>query len=189
MEQLRLFIAVEIPAEVRKRLAEIEQQLMAAGADVKWVPEGNFHITLKFLGNVESDRTDAIAAAVESAVQGVPCFDVTLSGTGAFPNTRRPNVVWVGMTSGADQMKVLAERVERAMEPLGFASENRPFSPHITVGRSKTPKNAENLREQIERQRDEAAGSFQVSNVSVMKSDLRPSGPTYTRISDVRLRI
>ena len=188
MEQLRLFIAVEIPEDVRTRLAEIEKQLMASGADVKWVPEGNFHATLKFLGNVESDRAEAISRAIESAVQEVPGFDVCLAGVGAFPNTRRPNVVWVGMTSGADEMKALAEKVDRAMEPLGFAREARPFSSHITVGRSRTPKNADKLRELIERLRDEVAGLFQVSSVSVVKSDLRPAGPIYMRIADLKLK-
>ncbi len=187
MENLRLFIAVEIPAEVRKRLGEIEKELVASGADVKWVPEGNFHATLKFLGGVSSARVDAVTSAIEGAVQGVPGFEVCLAGVGAFPNLRRPNVVWVGMKSGADQMKVLAERVERAMEPLGFAPEKRPFSPHITLGRARTPKNAERLKELIERLRDEEAGAFRVEGVALMKSDLRPTGPVYTRIADFRL--
>lgn len=187
MEQLRLFIAVEIPAEIRKRLAEIEKQLMASVADVKWVPEGNLHITVKFLGSVDSDRVQAISSAVESAVNGSSAFNVALTGVGAFPNIRRPSVVWVGITSGGDELKAVAEKIDSAMEPLGFAREARPFSPHITVGRTRSPKNTDRLCELIERLREEDAGAFRVGAVSVVKSDLRPTGPIYTRIADLRL--
>lgn len=188
MDQVRLFIAVEIPAEVRSRLAEIEKRLMASGADVKWVPEGNFHITLKFLGGVDSSRVGDISSAVESAVSDASGFDAILAGVGAFPNTRRPSVVWVGITSGGDELSALAKRIEDAMEPLGFTREARAFSAHITVGRSRSPKNAAQLSEKLGQLRGEDVGSFRVDSVSVMKSDLRPTGPIYTKVAEVRLK-
>ena len=189
MDKLRLFIAIEIPAEVRRRLAEIEKELMASDADVKWVPEGNFHATLKFLGYVDEDRVEQVSRAVESAAKDSSAFEAALSGVGAFPNPRRPSVVWVGITSGVEEMKALAAKVEDALEPLGFAREERPFSAHITLGRTRSPRNADKLREIIERLREENAGRFEVEGVALMKSDLRPTGPVYSQIADCGLRI
>jgi len=188
MDKIRTFIAIELPGEVRRRLAEIEKELLASGADVKWVPETNFHITLKFLGGVDADRVDALTKAVESATEGVSTFDAAFAGVGAFPNVRRPNVVWVGIVSGGEEMKALAARVDSALEKLGFAREERPFSAHVTIGRSRTGRNADKLRELIEKLVEAEAGSYRVEAVSVMESELRPTGPIYSRIAELRLK-
>ena len=187
MEKFRAFIAVSIPTDVCRRLAEIEKQLSASGADVKWVAEGNFHVTMKFLGDVDSNRIEELTEAICSAVQDMPPFEVALSGVGAFPNTRQPNVVWVGTSTGGDELKAIVERLDSSLECLGFAKEAKPFSPHITVGRTKTPRNFGQLREAIERLNDIQAGSFLVEEVALMKSDLRPSGQVYTKIAGCEL--
>jgi len=185
MERVRLFVAVRMPGEIRRRVAEIERQLMASGADVKWVSEENLHITMKFLGYVEEDRLDAVCRAVESAVAGMSVFDVALSGVEAFPNPRRPSVIWVGVASGGEELAALAERIESALERIGFARDDRPFSPHVTVGRVKSPAlGMEKLREAMDRFKESPAGSFGAEGVTVMRSDLRPTGPIYTHISE-----
>jgi len=188
MDKARTFIAVPISAEVRRRLAEVEEELRASGADVKWVPEENLHITLKFLGYVEPERLEAVIRAVESAIDGAAAFDVSLSGVGAFPKPSRPSVVWVGVTTGGEELKALAERIEVALERIGFGREQRPFSAHITAGRVRSPKNLGRLHETIERLREEPAGSFRAESIAVMKSDLRPTGPIYTEIANCKLR-
>lgn len=191
IDKIRSFIAVPIPGEARRRLAEIGNRLAESRADVKWVVEDNFHITLKFLGYVGADsgRLEAVGRAVESAIEGAAPFDAVLSGVGAFPKPARPSVVWVGITAGAEELKALAERVECALERIGFARESRPFSAHITLGRVKSPKNLDKLRDVMETLREEHAGSFRVESVAVMRSDLRPTGPVYTRIGDCGFRI
>ena len=189
MDKVRTFIAALIPAEVRRRLAEVEEKLRASGADVKWVPEENFHITLKFLGYVEPERLEAVVRAAESAIKGLSPFDVSLSGVGAFPKPSRPSVVWIGITEGGEELKALAERIEAAMERIGFGCEQRPFSPHITAGRVKSPGKLDRLREIIERLREEHVGSFRAESVAVMRSDLRPTGPIYTEIANCKLQI
>ncbi|HUV04612.1 MAG TPA: RNA 2',3'-cyclic phosphodiesterase [Armatimonadota bacterium] len=189
MDKIRTFIAVPIPAEARRRLAEIEEELKTSGADVKWVREENFHVTLKFLAYVEPDCLDRVIRAVESAVKGTAAFDVSLSGVGAFPKASRPSVIWVGIATGAQELKALAERIESATERIGFGREQRPFSAHITAGRARSPKNLDRLREIIERLREEPVGSFRAENVAVMKSELRPTGPIYTGIADCGLQI
>ena len=192
MDKIRTFIAVQLPEETRRRLAEIEKQLAASGADVKWVAEDSFHITLKFLGYVEPDRLDAVSQAVESSIKDIASFDAALSGVGTFPQSSRPRVVWVGITTGGEELKKLAERVEIALEDAGFAREAREFSPHVTVGRVRRGGSAGNLDglcEIIERLREEHVGSFRVEGVAAMRSDLRATGPVYSRIADCKLQI
>ena len=188
MEKLRLFVAIQIPGEIRRRLAEVEGKLKASGADVKWVPEQNFHVTLKFLGYVEPDRLDEVNAAVKAALEGLPPFGITLSGVGAFPKPSRPSVVWVGITAGGEELKTLAERIERGLEQIGFDREARAFNPHITMGRVRSPMNLGRLSEIMEGLSEVEVGSFEVGSVAVMRSDLRPTGPVYTQTTDCRLR-
>jgi 2'-5' RNA ligase len=183
VEKTRTFIAVRIPEGVRRKLMEIERELMGSGADVKWVSAENLHITLKFIGPVEPNRVEAAARAVESAVQGITAFEVHLAGVGAFPKVSRPSVVWVGTGRGGEELKSLAERVESACEREGFEREPRPFSPHITIGRVKSPKGLDALAVGLERLRMAEAGSFPVEEVAVMKSELRPSGPVYSELA------
>ena len=187
MDKVRTFVAIPIPAEIRRRLVEVEQDLMPAKAGVKWVPEDSFHVTLKFLGYVEPERLEAIAGGVEAAIQGTGPFEVELAGVGAFPKITRPSVVWVGVTRGGQEMISLADRIDREMAKIGFEREKRPFSPHITLGRVKSPENLSGLRELIERHRNREVGSFGVEQVNIMRSELRITGPIYSVISDFKL--
>ena len=161
---------------------------MASGADVKWVTAENFHITIKFLGNVEEDRLEAISKAMRSVAEETAPFDTHLSGTGAFPRIARPNVIWIGISAGADRFNKLAGRLDEALQELGFPREERGFSPHMTLGRSRSPRGAEQLRRSIEQMREEDAGSFRVESIALMKSEFRQNGPIYTPITDMRLR-
>ncbi|MHB0998800.1 MAG: RNA 2',3'-cyclic phosphodiesterase [Armatimonadota bacterium] len=187
MDKIRAFIAVRLPDHAKIGLAGIEKKLMASGADVKWVAEENFHITLKFLGDVEIARLDAVIEAVRSAADGIESFEAELSGTGAFPRPSRPSVVWVGITSGGEQLKVLADRIESALEPFGFAREARGFSPHITLGRTRSQRNVERLQEAISALKHECVDNFRVNSIAVVKSTLKPSGSVYTVIEEIAL--
>ena len=189
MEKIRSFVAVLIPDEIRRRLAEVEGKLKASGADVKWVPEQNFHVTLKFLGYVEPDRLDEVNAAVKAALEGLSRFEVTLSGVGAFPKPNRPSVVWIGIAMGGEELKTLAERVERGLEQIGIDREARAFNPHITVGRLREGGHLHRLPEVIESLREIEIGSFEVGSIAVMRSDLHPTGPVYSEIADFKLQI
>lgn len=188
MDKIRAFIAVRLPAEVRRRLMLIETRLVESRADVKWVAEENFHITLKFLGPVEEERIGAVCESVECAITGVKPFELTFAGVGAFPRPSSPRVVWVGTPSGADEMRSLAGRIDDAMEGLGFPKEDRPFSGHVTLGRVRNPHGTEKLRDCIESMRDEQAGMVRVDGVSVMKSELFRAGPVYSSIADLGFR-
>ncbi|MDI6829393.1 MAG: RNA 2',3'-cyclic phosphodiesterase [Armatimonadota bacterium] len=187
MEKIRTFIAVLLPSEVRSRLAEVEKRLIAAGADVKWVPEENFHITLKFLGGLEESKLNAVANAVSEALESTSKFEILLEGAGAFPRSSSPRVIWVGVKSGEDRLRDIAGRIETSLEKLGFQREGRPFSGHVTLGRVRTPRGLPRLREAIDELKDEFIGTVMIDSVAVMKSDLHPTGPTYTALRLVEL--
>jgi len=189
METIRTFIAIQMPAEIRRKLAGIGEELKKSGADAKWVPEENFHITLKFLGNVTAERVTAVSEVVRSVVERTEAFDLVLSGVGAFPRLSRPSVVWVGISDGSDRIASLAEKIDIELGRLGFECENRPFSGHVTVARIRTPKNLERLKGMIENLQGQHIGAFGVESIAIMKSELRRTGPIYTAINEYGLRI
>ncbi len=191
-EQIRTFIAVELDQARRKALGKIQELLKRepAGRYVRWVAPEGIHLTLKFLGGVDSQRMDELQAAVAEACQGIPPFQLTLSGVGAFPNTRRSRVVWVGLVGDVAIAARLADQIEAASAKLGFPREERPFSPHLTLGRIKRDASSSDQQfvgEMVTRAQVAELGEIKARQVSIMKSDLRPTGSVYTRLYAVEL--
>lgn len=182
-EMIRTFIAVELAPELRAPIDELRERLRSTGADVKWVESNHYHITLKFLGDVPVNRISDVSDAVRSATAAVTAFRISFCGTGAFPNLRRPNAIWVGVTDGADQLAQLACAVETALEPLGFPREDRPFRAHLTIGRVRSHKGLGALSTRIAEARDLPIGDMEVTEAVVMKSVLTPRGPIYTKLA------
>ncbi len=192
MEQVRSFIAIELPDEVKKGLRELQAQLKAGGsAPVKWVDPANIHLTLKFLGNVAADRIDEISSAMTNAVQDTSTFKLEIKELGVFPNPRRVQIVWVGLGGEVDKLASLQQRIERGLEKLGFAPENRRFTPHLTLARIRdraTPRERERLGQLIAETEFATAQGFRVDSVKLMKSQLTPEGPIYSRLSSAELK-
>jgi len=191
MEQVRSFIAIELPDELKRGLSQLEARLKLGKQPwVKWVDPYGIHLTLKFLGSIAADRIGEITRAMEEAAQGIPPFHLEVKGLGVFPNLRRVQVVWVGMGGEVDRLRQLQQRVESNLVPLGFAAESRPFTPHLTLAR---------LREQApldERQRFGQligstrfeAGTIEVDAINLIRSQLTREGAIYSRISSVNLK-
>jgi 2'-5' RNA ligase len=182
VETIRAFIAVQIPDEVKARFGEIQRDLQASGADVRWVKPGNAHITLQFLGDTRTDLIEPIESALRRVAASHHAFDVSVGGLGVFPNERRPRVVWIGISQGADSLASLQSAVSEETKKLGFKSEKREYSPHITLGRVKTPKNLEALIRLLDANRDFRAGTFRPVQLHLIRSTLSPQGPTYTAL-------
>jgi 2'-5' RNA ligase len=176
---MRLFVAVNLPEEIKTRLGAVQDQLRAAQADVSWVRPGNVHLTLKFLGETEEGRLERIQAALGGTARGHAPFAFALTGLGSFGG-RAPRVVWVGVEQGAEPLTRLAEGVEAAMAALGFPREKRGFAAHLTLGRVRSPRNAERLLAALGEWRRELFGSVQVGHVDLMESQLDPRGSIYT---------
>jgi 2'-5' RNA ligase len=185
---VRTFIAVHIPDAVRRDIGILIGGLRRFdGADVKWVRPESLHLTIKFLGDVEQERIGAAADAIERAVSAQSAFDLALGGTSAFPNPRRPSVLWIGVRRGAEPLASLAGEVESALAGLGFERERRPFSAHLTIGRVRPRGNAGKTVERMAEAGFEC-DPFRIDSVHVMKSDLQRSGAVYTTLRTLKLQ-
>ncbi len=183
---MRTFIAVEVPVAVRDRIAELENRLKGTGTDIKWVEPGNIHITLKFLGNIETDQPAVIRNGLCTALDDIASFDLKLGRVGAFPDLNRPRVFWVSVDEGREELTAMQQCIETELHACGFVREERPFSPHLTIGRVRSPKGLAKLTERVQATTFETE-PFTVSRVAVVKSDLKPNGPVYTVIDHVEL--
>jgi 2'-5' RNA ligase len=186
-ELIRAFVAVPLAEELRPGVVAIQDRLRRCPARVKWVEAQNLHFTLKFLGDIGPEGVQRVLAASRRAAENVSAFDLELAGVGAFPNPRRPRVVWVGSLAGAEALTELAERVEGHLAALGFARENRPFQAHLTIGRFRDPEQAGGLAEALAAEPEAGLGTMPVRAFELMRSDLRPSGPIYTSLGTIPL--
>jgi RNA 2',3'-cyclic 3'-phosphodiesterase len=179
-KRIRTFIAVELSPAVVARAVSLVELLRPAGTDVKWVESQNMHLTLKFLGDVrEEDTVDVCRVVTKTAAEFEP-FEIALGGAGAFPNSRRPRTLWIGVEQGVKELTNLQTAVERALAKRGFPKEGRAFHPHLTIGRVREggPAMAE-LGQLIDGQAEFAAGASTVRELVVFASYLSKTGPTY----------
>ena len=184
---MRLFFAVEIPDAIRDDIANATSDLRRQFSRARWIAPELLHITIKFLGECEPRSVNAITEAADSvASQGAP-FDALLRGAGAFPNFLAPRVVWIGMRYDTSFSR-LAERLDRVLVDHGFPAERRPFRPHLTLGRIKTPlaRDEASLFERSLRTVDDR-WALRVRYLSLMQSELSATGPHYTRIASIPL--
>jgi len=183
-QKIRAFVAVAISGDVRRAAAGVIDDLRGAGAAVKWVEPGNLHVTLKFLGDVDAGAIHHVGRAVEQAVADAAPFEFEVRGAGAFPDTRRPRTVWLGIGGGGHEIVALNARIEPPLKKLGFPKETRRFQPHLTIGRVRRggPGVAE-LGQRIAARGDLALGRTHVAEVIVFSSRLGRSGPTYEALA------
>jgi len=183
---MRTFIAVELPENIKNKIGELQTPLKRTNAFVSWVKPENIHITLKFLGEVPEEKINEVFSATEAALKETKKFKMNLKGTGAFPDFRRPRVIWVGTGKGGEELSNMANKIEEEMEKIGYPKENRKFSPHFTIGRVKSPKDIEKLMERV-KTTDFETEDIEVNEVTVMKSQLHPAGAIYTPLEKIPL--
>jgi RNA 2',3'-cyclic 3'-phosphodiesterase len=187
MAEIRTFICFELPENIKAALLQVQDRLRPLGHGVSWARIDGIHLTLKFLGDVEESRIDAVAAAVERVCGGEAPLPMSLAGAGAFPNLKRPRVYWVGISEPSGRLLSFQQKIDEALTKLDFPKETRPFSPHLTLGRVKFPDQPEKIAQAIEAYHP-AALPFTVDEIVVMKSDLKPSGAVYTPLRRIALR-
>ena len=188
MARLRTFIAVELERAIRDRTLALQAKLANTGVDVKWAEPENMHLTLLFLGEVEDREVVAVCRAVQKCCAEWPAFPMRVEKTGCFPNARRPRVVWVGIGDGAEDLIELHDALEEPLLELGcYRREDRPYTPHITLGRVKGDGDTEELTAALAKEANWQGGEMTVREVRVMSSELKSKGPEYTVLSRVKL--
>ena len=179
---IRCFVAVEIPESIQALIRPVQTHLQSQIRKASWTKQGNFHLTLKFLGDVRPEAINDISEAIQRVTDTHSPFSIAFGGIGAFPNLARPRVIWMGMKQGASTVSRLAKAVNLELAHLGFSTDNR-FHPHLTLARLRTAMNLEPLKNILRKYDTIDGGSMRINEITLMQSQLHPNGAVYTPLS------
>jgi RNA 2',3'-cyclic 3'-phosphodiesterase len=180
---MRLFTAVDLPAEIVRNLERLVDELRRA-ARIQWSPPGNMHVTTRFIGEWKDERRAELETALAGLASRQP-IGIHVRKLGFFPNPHSPRVFWAGVD--APHLPALASDTDQALEPLGIPREGRPFSPHLTLARIKEPVPLQPLREAIAGMPSPDFGSFVASRFYLYQSQLGRGGSVYTKLAEFPL--
>lgn len=186
MEPLRLFIAIEVPLNLLERLDRaVEPLRRSLPSDlIRWVPYQNIHLTLKFLGDVSPANVEFLRQALALEAGRHAPFEIGIEGWGVFPEMKRPRVIWIGVQAPTALFR-LQRGIDSATQRLGYVSDEKDFTPHLTIGRVRaqvTPDEISRIRSSLQGFSFDLKASFAVTAVHLIKSDLQPQGARYTRL-------
>ena len=182
---MRLFVALEIAAQIRNHLADFVARIKPQIGEARWSRPDALHITLKFLGHVPDEKRHAIEERLGRVEAGA--FSLSLREVGVFPNLKSPRVIWVGVQAPRDLAR-LAEQIEFSLEPLGFAREERPYSPHVTLARFKVRPNKAGVSVAISSAPKDGFGTMTAKEFHLYESKPSPQGSQYIKLSSSTLK-
>ena len=188
---MRTFIAIELSDEIKTALAQVQSHLKYSGADVKWVEPANIHLTLKFLGEIDDKTCETVKSILDEIAKDTQPFEISLKDAGAFPKIEFPRVIWVGLDKGAKESTDLANRIDVALSTeIEFDKESRDFVAHLTIGRVRSGKNKQGLKEKLLSLETQVASSkaqgYVVKSVILFQSELTPAGPVYSKLHEAK---
>lgn len=187
MASIRTFIAFDTPLDIKKEILQVQISLKESAPDVKWEAESKFHVTLKFLGNVEENMLPKILNVIKNSLTECHQFPVIYQGVGAFPNKKRPRVLWVGCNNPDNHLIEIKNKLDKDLKPYGFEIEDRQFHPHITLGRVKSESGINNLIKKLENVNFEPR-QVSINEILAVKSVLKPGGSEYTKLMTIPLQ-
>jgi 2'-5' RNA ligase len=183
---VRAFIAIDLDPEIKSALEALVRALKSSRADVRWVGAGAMHLTLKFLGQIDEARADRVRRVLDTIACRHAPFGIRVEGTGSFPDEKRPRVLWAGFAA-EPKLGLLQEDLDRALEPEGFARENRAFTPHLTLGRVKGPDRLAAAMAELDRHKAAVFGAMLAGRLALFESLLRPEGAEYRIVHEAVL--
>ena len=183
---MRAFIAIELPEFVHDALHDLQVRLRESGVRASWVKQGNIHLTLRFLGEIDDRQVALIIDRLERGYAGVEAFRLRAEGAGAFPNARKPSVLWAGCGPLEGPLAAVQEKAERAARAAQLKPETRKFRPHLTIARVRDWRRAGAVAEALERAKNFDAGEFSAGGVALFSSKLTPTGAIYERLREFR---
>jgi RNA 2',3'-cyclic 3'-phosphodiesterase len=185
---IRSFLAIEISEEVRERLKALQQDLKKAGAKVGWVAPENIHLTLVFLGDLFRSQVEPLANSMDEVAAKFSSFHYEVAGSGFFGSPRLPRVLWVGVHEPAGAITDFQTRVLTAVRELGLKTEDRPFHPHLTIGRVRTRDRVDELTSRLASAKSTSYGSVEVHRLLIMQSHLERQGVRYSILHESALK-
>jgi 2'-5' RNA ligase len=197
MTNIRAFIAIDLSAQARTQLAQLQDDLKAVVPrhTVRWTAPDNIHLTLHFLGNLSPQEIKNVSAVIDEAASNQPGFSLTLARLGCFPNSSRPRILWVGILGDTNALTTLqGDLGERLRGAIDFTPDSRSYSPHLTIGRVRNgvpSRRVKQLSQIIQTEQPQVGHltTLDVTEISLMESNLKPSGVVYTQLKRSQLRI
>ncbi len=189
MAALRTFIAIDVPPAVLDTIIRIQSRFKSLGLHASWVKPGNIHLTLKFLGETDPDRISGIQNRLTETLASFAPFRLSLGTVGVFPDTKNPRVLWVGLKDEQGTLKSLQTAIEQTLESVGFPIDQRPFAPHMTLARIKSPKGKKELKDELDAVNREGIDPhpFDAGEIHLYESQLTPKGSIYTVLANFKL--
>ena len=184
---MRLFIGLNLPKRERQRIQSATQLLQEEDFPLRWIGLENFHITMKFLGEVSSEQLEQIEEIMSEVASKNTVFSIALGGFGAFPSIRSPSLIWLGV-GASPKLRCLKQDLEWALAECGFESEIRRFHPHITLARAKGRGSAGMFRglDKLLAELD-FNGALKVDRINLIRSQLSKNGAQYDVVSSAKL--
>ena len=188
METVRAFIAVDIGGEIQDKLDGLQRKLKNVHANVRWVKPRNMHLTLAFLGDLPVEKITPLKTALDKAFLGMKPFELEVAGSGFFGRPNHPRVIWAGISNCPALMELQRKTVE-ALQIAEVEFDNKPFSPHLTLGRIKSPNHTASLIGELEKAKTEEFGRTCIDSAELIQSKLKPHGAEYTVLHRVPLSL
>jgi 2'-5' RNA ligase len=183
-KSIRSFLAVDPPREIIDAIGMIQDRLRKnIQGDIRWVRPQGIHLTLKFFGAISESDVANISLVVENTTSNIAPFTLGIKRVGAFPDVKRPRVLWLGMDGDVDTLIRLQKEMDAELQKYGFEKEDRTFRPHLTLARIKDPRGLIGLAKIMEKRENYEAGSFSAAGLNLFKSDLTPKGAVYTKLA------
>jgi 2'-5' RNA ligase len=181
---VRAFLAVDPPEEILREIARAEEKLrrMIHG-DIRWVRPEAIHLTLKFFGDIPRAEVETISRAVGPVAASFRSFTLEIGRAGVFPDAKRPRVIWLGLGGETARLAACQKELERSLAQAGYAREEKPFRPHLTLGRVRS-QGLKGLAEVLEKKESYGAGAFSARSLGLYRSELTPGGAVYTRLAE-----
>lgn len=179
---VRTFIALELDDKIQQQLKTIQDSLKKTNADVAWVHPKNIHLTLLFIGNVDSESLQNLRQTIKQAIQGIPSFKFQPNQYGWFPNKANPRVLWIGVDLGKKCLERITQALSKHVASFCDKTQKEHFSAHITIGRVRSNKNIAQLFSKLNEMDFDFTEKQKISHITLFKSQLTSSGPEYTII-------
>jgi 2'-5' RNA ligase len=177
---MRAFIAITFPEELRGKVQKLQERIEMTDADISFVGKDELHYNIKFLGEINEAQADAVKAVLGEVAGQFTAFKLHAAGFGAFPSSQYARVVWISAKEGSQQLKAIAELLDLKLSEIGFKKEERPFEPHLTVGRVRSARNKPELILLLRELEHIDIGFLDVAALTLFESKLSPQGPMYS---------
>jgi RNA 2',3'-cyclic 3'-phosphodiesterase len=182
-DTIRTFLAIDLPKGILDQIGSLQYRLRSSlEGMIRWTKPDRMHLTVKFFGNLSGAKIKDASQILERQLKEIKPFSLKVETIGVFPSLSRPKVLWLGIANDDGKLAAVQSNIENELASNGFPREERPYRPHLTLGRMKTERRIEGLDRTIEEKKNFRAGEFEARGLSLYRSDLRPGGPAYTRL-------